>query len=845
MLFFEQYSPILIMIALHKMQVPPGAVRRIFSLASGHEVFSVKELLNSPGSGFACSSGEAYKGCGGIVEASYLVDAKNRTHAANRSAILQSPLGKDYSVKREEQRSYAMSGTRVIRVFTNGMVDQPGHKMVLDKRSAPTYERVLENVGKTITIAGGVKKLYTLPDLHLVKGLPELFKYSNYLAVGTAQLDRTQLPSLAKPSTAIPGSTKTALPGPAKKKAGKYTPHTGRKSLKPVSGVSGSDDGDVLNPHSALPSIESRAGAVLDASNNSDSLYDTERDRQRRAHQERMALRQRQRQNNQAVKVDNIADGAEVLELKIDDERQRQQAEFRRKMNQRVASARRSDPNSQEQAATKIQATYRGHRTRKKLMDDLAKGKRPGIHRRCPPKKRPGEKETETDKLLRIERIPTPDLTVNPAEVLRLKEAAAVKIQASYRGHKDRKAYPVPLRLVRLEKEQLAKAKAALAAKADIDALVQSASAKTTPSSVPTERSSSGGDEPVKVKTGKHGKLLKPKKEKKSKMEKRLKKGTSSNTATPDTTVSEEHTVATKLERQTSKFSTRGIEDKRLVEQNYEIGKDLGDGNFAVVKECVHKVTGKKYALKVIDKAKTEGAKETKMIENEVKTMRSLNHPNCVGLYDVYDTKSELYLVMEHVTGGDLFDRIVARGKYPEAEARVVVKAMATAINHMHEKNIIHRDLKPENLLVATDKNGLDTIKLADFGLSMVVTEPLNTICGTPTYVAPEIISEAPEGYGLPVDMWAIGIISYIILCGFPPFATANKSQKDLFRKIRSGKFSFPKPYWDDISEDAKSMISGLLMVDPETRLTAKQLLQHPWFKGQSGNGTAIDLTKN
>ena len=128
-------------------------------------------------------------------------------------------------------------------------------------------------------------------------------------------------------------------------------------------------------------------------------------------------------------------------------------------------------------------------------------------------------------------------------------------------------------------------------------------------------------------------------------------------------------------------------------------------------------------------------------------------------------------------------------------------------LNHLHEQNIIHRDLKPENLLVTQDEMGRDTLKLADFGLSMVVKGPLRTICGTPTYVAPEIISESPEGYGLQVDLWATGVIAYIMLCGFPPFASQSKNQKDLFRKIRSGKFSFPKPYWDGISGDAKDCI--------------------------------------
>lgn len=271
------------------------------------------------------------------------------------------------------------------------------------------------------------------------------------------------------------------------------------------------------------------------------------------------------------------------------------------------------------------------------------------------------------------------------------------------------------------------------------------------------------------------------------------------------------------------------------MEDQYIIGKTIGDGNFAVVKECVSRDTNETLALKIIDKKKTIGAKETKMIENEVKTMRAIKHANCVALYDVIDTEEHLYLVMELVTGGDLFDRIIQKGRYPEAEAAGIVSNMATALAHMHQRNLIHRDLKPENLLVVRDASGKDTVKLADFGLAMTVTEPLRTVCGTPTYVAPEIISEVPEGYSFEVDMWATGVIAYIVLCGFPPFASASKSQKELFRKIRSGKFSFPDPYWSNISADAKDLIGKLLVVDPKERYSAQQVLKHPWIVEHAG----------
>ena len=153
---------------------------------------------------------------------------------------------------------------------------------------------------------------------------------------------------------------------------------------------------------------------------------------------------------------------------------------------------------------------------------------------------------------------------------------------------------------------------------------------------------------------------------------------------------------------------------------------------------------------------------------------------------------------------------------------------------YLHSRDIIHRDLKPENLLVCQDSRGRDIVKLGDFGLSMIVTEPLHTVCGTPTYVAPEIIGETPGGYGLEVDMWAVGVITYILLCGFPPFASASKNQRDLFEKIKLGKFSFPNPYWEGVSDMAKNVVSGLQQVDRTKRLTALQLLKHPWLQGAS-----------
>uniref|UniRef100_A0A8C2X186 Serine/threonine-protein kinase DCLK2 n=1 Tax=Cyclopterus lumpus TaxID=8103 RepID=A0A8C2X186_CYCLU len=261
------------------------------------------------------------------------------------------------------------------------------------------------------------------------------------------------------------------------------------------------------------------------------------------------------------------------------------------------------------------------------------------------------------------------------------------------------------------------------------------------------------------------------------------------------------------------------------ISEKYKIGKVIGDGNFAVVKECVEWSTGKEFALKIIDKAKCSGKEH--LIENEVAVLRKVKHPNIIMLIEEVDTPSELYLVMELVKGGDLFDAITSSAKYTERDACVMVYNLAGALKYLHSTNIVHRDIKPENLLVFEYPDGTKSLKLGDFGLATVVEGPLYTVCGTPTYVAPEIISES--GYGLKVDIWAAGVITYILLCGFPPFRSESNMQEDLFEQILLGRLDFPSPYWDNITDSAKELIGKMLQVNAEGRYSAQDILRHPW----------------
>ncbi|XP_064025772.1 serine/threonine-protein kinase DCLK3 [Pogoniulus pusillus] len=269
------------------------------------------------------------------------------------------------------------------------------------------------------------------------------------------------------------------------------------------------------------------------------------------------------------------------------------------------------------------------------------------------------------------------------------------------------------------------------------------------------------------------------------------------------------------------------IKSRTDVEKYYEIGRTIGDGNFAVVKECRHSGSDQIYAMKIVDKSKLKGKED--MMESEILIIRSLSHPNIVSLIEVYETEAEIYLILEYVPGGDLFDAIIESVKFTEHDAAVMITDLCEALVYIHGKNIVHRDLKPENLLVQHNADKSTTLKLADFGLAKLVTKPIFTVCGTPTYVAPEILAE--KGYGLEVDMWAAGVILYILLCGFPPFRSQERDQDELFQIIQLGHYEFLSPYWDNISAAAKDLITRLLIVDPQKRYTARQVLQHPWIR--------------
>lgn len=273
----------------------------------------------------------------------------------------------------------------------------------------------------------------------------------------------------------------------------------------------------------------------------------------------------------------------------------------------------------------------------------------------------------------------------------------------------------------------------------------------------------------------------------------------------------------------------------------YDIGSPIGDGHFSVVYCCMNRSSQELCALKLIDKSKCHGHDD--MIYNEVKILKQLSHPNIVKLIEEFDYSDELYLILELVQDGDLFDAISAVTKFSEVHVSTMIHNLSSALTYLHRQGIVHRDIKPENLLISIHEDGSHSLKLADFGLAVELSEsqPLYSVCGTAFYVSPEMLSE--YGYDYKVDVWSTGVICFILLCGYPPFTSreSENNQDELFDAILAGDFKFDQAYWGKISQHAKNLIKCMLEVDPEKRYTAEQVFTHPWTSGISSNFNGSD----
>ncbi|XP_063044151.1 serine/threonine-protein kinase 33 isoform X2 [Engraulis encrasicolus] len=274
------------------------------------------------------------------------------------------------------------------------------------------------------------------------------------------------------------------------------------------------------------------------------------------------------------------------------------------------------------------------------------------------------------------------------------------------------------------------------------------------------------------------------------------------------------------------------MEDELDIQQIYSFGRKLGQGSFGVVCEATHKETQKKWAIKKVNKEKA-GSSGVKLLEREVSILKNVNHEHIIHLKEVFETPKRMYLVTELCEGGELKELLQKRTRFKEEDARHIINSIAQAIVYLHKKDIVHRDLKLENILVKSSHRGDDNntvnIKVTDFGLSVqkggVGSENmLQATCGTPYYMAPEVING--HEYSQQCDVWSIGVIMYLLLSGDPPFMELEL--------IKRGKLTFTNPVWDTISDAAKKVLCCLLEVDPAHRITASELLDNPWLTGDT-----------
>ncbi|XP_066527743.1 LOW QUALITY PROTEIN: calcium/calmodulin-dependent protein kinase type 1G-like [Hoplias malabaricus] len=267
------------------------------------------------------------------------------------------------------------------------------------------------------------------------------------------------------------------------------------------------------------------------------------------------------------------------------------------------------------------------------------------------------------------------------------------------------------------------------------------------------------------------------------------------------------------------------------IREVFDIIEVLGSGASSEVFMVKEKNTGKMFAMKCVVKKNRNTS-----LENEIAVLRRTKHENIVALEDFYESQTHYYLVMQLVSGGELFDRLLDRGVFSENDASVVIRQVLEGVCYLHKNGIVHRDLKPENLLYYSQEDN-SKIMISDFGLSKIEGNGvMSTTCGTPGYMAPELLTQ--KSYSKAVDCWSIGVITYILLCGYPPFY--EESESLLFSMVKKAQYEFDSPFWDDISESAKDFVRNMLQKDPELRYSTEQALKHPWIMGKTAPNTSI-----
>uniref|UniRef100_A0A668A476 Serine/threonine kinase 33 n=1 Tax=Myripristis murdjan TaxID=586833 RepID=A0A668A476_9TELE len=282
------------------------------------------------------------------------------------------------------------------------------------------------------------------------------------------------------------------------------------------------------------------------------------------------------------------------------------------------------------------------------------------------------------------------------------------------------------------------------------------------------------------------------------------------------------------------------LEDDADLKKIYAVGRKLGQGSFGVVREVTHIETNEKWAIKKVNKEKAGDAK-VELLEREVSILKQVKHAHIIHLKEVFETPKRMYLVTELCDGGELRELVERNKCLTEEQTRHIIRSLAEAIVYLHKKDIVHRDLKLENILVKSSLHGVDddmiNIKVTDFGLSVKnggvgIENMMTATCGTPLSMAPEVIKG--HAYSQQCDVWSIGVIMYMLLCGEAPFMSNSKEK--LFEKIKKGELKFTGPIWDTISDAAKQVLRCLLKVDPAHRITANELLNNAWITGDTNN---------
>ncbi len=323
---------------------------------------------------------------------------------------------------------------------------------------------------------------------------------------------------------------------------------------------------------------------------------------------------------------------------------------------------------------------------------------------------------------------------------------------------------------------------------------------------------------------------------------------------------------ATSSQNATISAAIRKLNKTRPVSffDKYLLGKELGAGHYALVKEAKNKKTGQQVAVKIFHAQQNDDQKKNKQFREETNILMRVQHPNIVNLLDSFVepiSKSQIqkYLVLEKIDDGELFERIVRKTCLRQDESKALFKQLLTGLKYLHEQNIIHRDIKPENILLNItrrenpsqvqlgpwDEDEIDIqVKIADFGLAKFTGEMqfTNTLCGTPSYVAPEVLTK--KGYTSKVDLWSAGVILYVCLCGFPPFSD-QLGPPSLKEQILQAKYAFYSPYWDKIDDSVLHLISNLLVLNPDERYNIDEALNHPWFNDiQQQSSVSLELQR-